>query len=72
MAFYRFDYQYTARGSRIIEFDNDDEARKFGWDDPDDLIDTFYDYDWDIDADDVEITEVDADGEDIRSVYEED
>lgn len=71
MPFYKFDYEYTARGSRIVEFEDDEEAKDFGWSDrADDLIDPWYDYDWDIDTDDVEITEVDENGNDIRTIYE--
>ena len=71
MPFYKFDYEYIARGSRIVEFEDDEEAKEFGWSDrADDLIDSWYDYDWDIDTDDVEITEVDENGNDIRTIYE--
>ena len=71
MPFYKFDYEYIARGSRIVEFEDDEEAKEFGWSDrAADLIDSWYDYDWDIDTDDVEITEVDENGNDIRTIYE--
>lgn len=72
MPLYQFDYSYTARGSRTEEFDNDDEARAFGWESPEELVDPYYDYDFEIDEDDVEISEVDEQGETIREVYEED
>jgi hypothetical protein len=62
MPLYKFDYEYRARGSQELEFDSDDEARAYGWSHPEDVIDSFYDYDTEIDAEDVDIIRINEDG----------